>query len=134
MAGKYDVGYGKPPKATQFRKGQSGNPQGRPQGAKNFTSLLQEELQAPISITEGGQTKIIPKQQVIVKRTVDQAMKGNLRATELVMKLDMQSLEAQGESEGVTDFTHDDQAILTQYLATAAQSKPGTSQTGGSPS
>ena len=26
----YEVGYGRPPKKSQFRKGQSGNPSGRP--------------------------------------------------------------------------------------------------------
>jgi Family of unknown function (DUF5681) len=30
----YDVGYGKPPKTTQFQPGQSGNRRGRPKGAK----------------------------------------------------------------------------------------------------
>ena len=134
MARKYDVGYGKSPKGTQFRKGQSGNPQGRPKGAKNFPTLLQEELQAPIPITEGGQTKVIPRMRAIVKRTVELALKGNLRAAELVMKWAKQFLEAQTESEGVTPLTQDDQAILTQYLASMAPTKSGTSQKGGSPS
>jgi hypothetical protein len=30
----YGVGYGKPPKASQFSPGQSGNPKGRPKGAR----------------------------------------------------------------------------------------------------
>jgi hypothetical protein len=32
------VGYGRPPLATRFRPGQSGNPRGRPKGARNLSS------------------------------------------------------------------------------------------------
>ena len=31
----YEVGYGKPPEASKFKKGKSGNPKGRPKGARN---------------------------------------------------------------------------------------------------
>ena len=37
----YDVGYGKPPKATRFRKGQTGNPKGRPKTSKNVGTMLE---------------------------------------------------------------------------------------------
>ena len=43
-SGDYEVGYGRPPRHTRFAKGQSGNPRGRPCGAKNFTTLLEEAL------------------------------------------------------------------------------------------
>ncbi len=35
-----DVGYGKPPKATRFRKGRSGNPKGRQRGDENLLSVF----------------------------------------------------------------------------------------------
>ena len=43
-SGDYAVGYGKPPLASQFQKGQSGNPGGRPRGTKRLVMLLAEAL------------------------------------------------------------------------------------------
>ena len=39
-----DVGYGKPPRSRRFKPGQSGNPKGRPKGAKNRDTILRELL------------------------------------------------------------------------------------------
>jgi hypothetical protein len=60
-----DVGYGKPPRETRFRKGRSGNPRGRPRGSRNFASLLEEALAEPVVITENGRRKRATKLQVI---------------------------------------------------------------------
>src|SRR6266550_4325321 len=42
--GDHEVGYRKPPRHTRFTKGQSGNPRGRPPGAKNLKTLLSDAL------------------------------------------------------------------------------------------
>jgi Family of unknown function (DUF5681) len=52
--GDYEVGYGRPPRHTRFVKGQSGNPRGRPPGAKNLSSLLGEALNETVIVTENG--------------------------------------------------------------------------------
>jgi hypothetical protein len=62
----YEVGYGKPPRHTRFAKGQSGNPRGRPCGAKNFTTLLEEALDEPVTVTENGGRRKVSKRQAIV--------------------------------------------------------------------
>ena len=49
--GDYGVGYGRPPRHTRFAKGQSGNPRGRPCGAKNFMTLLEEALDELVTVT-----------------------------------------------------------------------------------
>ena len=59
--GDYEVGYGKPPPHTRFAKGQSGNPRGRPCGAKNFTTLLEEALDEAVTVTENGGRRKVSK-------------------------------------------------------------------------
>ena len=49
----YEIGYGRPPKQTRFKPGQSGNPKGRPRGRKNVHTILEETLYRPVTITEG---------------------------------------------------------------------------------
>ena len=64
--GDYEVGYGKPPRETRFAKGQSGNPRGRPSGAKNFKTLLSEALNEPVIVTENGGRRKVTKRQAII--------------------------------------------------------------------
>jgi len=65
----YDVGRGKPPVNNRFKKGESGNPNGRPKGIKNLKTDLVEELQEKISIREGDRSVEISKQRLIVRST-----------------------------------------------------------------
>lgn len=78
---KYPIGYKKPPRHTRFQPGRSGNAKGRPKGAKNFATVIEQELQTPIEVTENGKRKRISKRQAIVKQTVNKAMAGDPKAT-----------------------------------------------------
>jgi hypothetical protein len=51
----YDVGYGKPPKHTQFKPGHSGNPRGRRRGQQNFKTVIK---QGPISSRRSSMARI----------------------------------------------------------------------------
>jgi Family of unknown function (DUF5681) len=79
------VGYKKPPRHSQFKPGLSGNAKGRPKGSKNFTTVIEEELRAPIEVTENGKRKRISKRQAIVKQTVNKAASGDSKATALLL-------------------------------------------------
>jgi len=77
---QYKVGYGRPPKPHQFPKGRSGNPKGRPKGARGLKTDLKAELTSLVAITENGKTKKITKQQVVLKSLVAKAAKGDTKA------------------------------------------------------
>ena len=79
------VGYKRPPKDRQFRRGQSGNPNGRPLGARNFKTDLREELSESISIREGGRDISISKQRAFIKRLVASAIEGDARSIATLM-------------------------------------------------
>jgi hypothetical protein len=110
----YRVGRCNPPIHSRFRKGQSGNPKGRPPGSRNIATLFGEELDARVSITEYGGRKNLTKMAVIVKQVVNKAASGNLRACEMVFKMEDQfkrrdttgdSAEGPKQSEGHQTLT-----------------------------
>ena len=81
----YPVGYGKPPDASKFRAGRSGNPKGRPKGARNSSTLLNQALDEKVIIKEGGRQKTITKREAAFKQLANKAAAGDQRAIQLLM-------------------------------------------------
>jgi hypothetical protein len=81
------VGYGRPPMTTRFRPGQSGNPRGRPKGARNLSTIVAAALSERVAINENGRRRRITKLEAAVKQLVNRAASGEARATQLLLAL-----------------------------------------------
>ena len=99
--GNYEVGYGKPPKNTQFKPGQSGNPRGRPKATKNLKTDLKEELREEILVREGEQARRVSKQRAVVKALVTRTLKGDARSAGHLLPLMMRLTDT---GEGAPEF------------------------------
>lgn len=83
----YAVGYKRPPKSKQFQKGRSGNPRGRPRGAKNLSTIVGEVANERVAATIDGKLKKISKLKLSITQMVNDAAKGNHRARQELMRL-----------------------------------------------
>lgn len=87
MADDNDVGYRKPPKHTRFKKGESGNPNGRTKGTRNFSADLLETLNAPVRIKKNGRQTRVSTQQASLMRLREKALGGDARSLDRLIGL-----------------------------------------------
>jgi hypothetical protein len=87
-SGGYEVGYGKPPVAGRFRKGQCGNPGGRPRGvtAGRAKALVLKEAYRSLTLREGDNVLTLPAIQVVLRCQIARAAKGNGPAQRAVIE------------------------------------------------
>jgi hypothetical protein len=120
----YLVGYRKPPRRTQFKKGRSGNPKGRPKGSPNFATALGQALSEQVIVNEGGQRYPVTKLVATVKQLVNKATQGDPRATQQVLNvlhvLDSDSGESSQPSMNITET---DQLVMQHLIARIRHTK-----------
>ena len=111
----YGVGYRKPPTASRWRKGQSGNPRGRQKGARNLKTELAEELSEIISVKEQGLARKITKQRALIKAMTAKAVQGDTRAANLLINTIFRLLRPELIEDMPPELTKEDQAILDTF-------------------
>ena len=114
----YEVGYGKPPRHTRFKTGQSGNPRGRPKGSKNLATLLTEALNEPVIVAENGGRRKITMRQAIIQQLVKRSATADLRAIKIQLDI-LRDLERQTEPNApeTSAFSEADEKVLEQLKA-----------------
>lgn len=85
---KNDVGYKKPPKGTQFIPGKSGNEKGRPPKKRvTAATILQDVFLGEVEVQKNGRKQKMPRLGVLANQILSDAMQGDKRAIEHVVKL-----------------------------------------------
>ena len=87
MADTYDVGYGKPPQHTRFRKGHSGNPSGRPKGSLDVKTELRRLLAIKTKIKLNGAVQTISTARAMCLALIQKAMGGDVRAFSKIVEI-----------------------------------------------
>jgi Family of unknown function (DUF5681) len=121
--GTYEVGYGKPPVHTRFRKGVSGNPAGKRAPTqytlRDANRLIMEEAFRQVSVRDGDKIVKIPMFQAVVRSHNMSTVKGNGPAQRGVIKLVAESAEVMlrnrgGEFDNMSDEELDEFILKKQ--------------------
>jgi Family of unknown function (DUF5681) len=83
---QYDVGYGKPPKAHQFKSGRSGNPRGRPKTTPSISEVAAKELKRRRKVIIDGEQVSLLTIEILIKKLVSDAAKGNFPALKALIQ------------------------------------------------
>ena len=120
-----EVGYRKPPRHTQFRKGISGNPKGRPKSSENLATVLARALREKVVVTANGKRRRITKLDLAVKQLVDKATGGDMQAlrqlTALVGAMDQEG--ANDSTISARHLTETDRKVMQSVLNRLENSK-----------
>lgn len=123
----YSVGYGKPPREHQFRKGDGRKRGRRPKGTQNVKTLIRQEHARIVRLrSKDGSVKKRSAIAALIQQEVAEAfenVKVRARQIELAMRLDAEE-EARAASSGGETMRQEDEAILARYLPAALETDP----------
>jgi hypothetical protein len=94
--GDYEIGYGKPPKHSQWKKGQSGNPSGKRKREEGMAEVLKRIVEEEIVVSQNGTQTVMPQLEAILRALLSKASKGDVRAFKFVKDV----LGSEATSEG----------------------------------
>jgi hypothetical protein len=113
---EHAANYRKPPEHTRFKKGQSGNPHGRP--AKNLPALLAAALNEKVTVTENGKRRQVTKREAVIAQLVNKSAAAELRATKMLIDM-LRDIERRAEPPvaAKSPFSPTDKEVLQQLIA-----------------
>lgn len=122
-----EVGYGRPPKHSRFKPGQSGNPAGRRTGERNVATALAAELNATVVIRENGRERKISKAEAMAKALVLKALKGDAKAFSQIMALLPSQFQMGREAQSDADISAAECTALERFITRTFNQRAGAS-------
>jgi hypothetical protein len=117
------VGYRRPPRASQFQPGTSGNPRGRRKGSRSVGAVLQSILSQKLTVAERGRTRRVTRLEIMLLQLANDAARGDPRAMKLLLELnDRYGQPTDGDVQS-EELSADDLEILAAYSAQALDSR-----------
>lgn len=112
----YEVGYGRPPRHSQFQKGQSGNPRGPKKGSRALKTDLDEALKATLTIKVGGKKRRGTTQALTMYALAIKSATGDLRAAKLLADLVLTVFGPGDRSGSQAKLSRQDEQLLERLL------------------
>lgn len=115
------VGYGNPPPQYRWKKGTSGNPKGKIPGTKSLHTLIEQELDVVLEVTERGKKRKYTKRRVAAMRIVNKAVEGDDKSLTVLLRRERNiSMATPAATAGSEEpITSDEQSILDHFMDAA---------------
>lgn len=117
VSNSYEVGYGKPPKHTQFKPGYSGNKKGRPKGSANLFAAVEKLQNERVRIVHNGKQKSISVTEAILRKAGMDALNGNAKAQKIMLDYFEKNERRKEElAQRVEALREDDRTLLAETI------------------
>jgi hypothetical protein len=110
------TGFKRPPKATRFKPGRSGNLKGRPKGSRNLKTDLNDLMKKRIVIREDGEARRISRQEAVLLSLFGKAARGDVRASTTLMNMVLKLNPETSEGARPSEISDSDQDIISDFL------------------
>ena len=121
---RYAVGYGRPPTSSQFQPGQSGNPQGRPKGVRNASSMARDALERTINVKVKGTWRKMTVRKAAYLRLAERAVAGDAKALDYLLSLESEERSPGSDHAQIQPLSAKDFELLQGFFDRRRASVP----------